>query len=168
MLSLSFSLLAILVGTIVAIMAVMVAVLVTVAITISSVGSHLGTVEDDSKVAVLAALVIIFQFRKHILIKQSGTNQEDGHIGTLVDNLGICHDIYWRTVDKDEIVIPLEGIDSLGKTSVCNKFCWVRRYRTNWDVIQGLVLVALDDQGLKVICTLGQVIAHTGSWFAEE
>ncbi len=154
MLSLSFSLLAILVGTIIAIVAVMVAVLVTIAVAIASVGSHLGTVEDDSKVAVLAALVVVFQFRKHILVKQSGTNQEDGHIGTLVDNLGICHDIYRRTVDKDEIVILLEGIDSLGKTCVCNKLGRVRRYRTNWDVIQCLILIALDDQGLKVICLL--------------
>jgi len=133
---------------------VLVAVTVAVAIAVAAGRSHFGTVEDDSKVAVLAALVIVFQFWKHILIKQSGTNQEDGHIGALVDNLGICHDIYRRTVDKDEIVIPLQGIDSLGKTCVCNKFRWVWRYRTDWDVIQCLILIALDDQGLKVICLL--------------
>ena len=94
--------------------AIAVAVVVAVLVAIAAVA--MSTVECHTHVLVLLCLVHVVDVWQETTVEHSGTDDEECGVGIAVDDVGICHNLDWRTVEEDVVVFTTEFIDHVGKT----------------------------------------------------
>ena len=105
--------------TIIGIITIAVAITITIAITVA-IATALGGcgIEDDGQGLESLFLIHRLEFVEHRTLKHSSTNNEEGAIGRLLDNLGIYNDINRRTVDEDIFIEWAELLYKFGELVV--------------------------------------------------
>ena len=156
--------------------AVMVAIVIAVAITIAVVAAvpatlGLRAVQYQRHVLELLLLVELLQVWKHAALHQAGANHEDGAVGQLLDDLGISHDLDWRTVDEHIVVFLTQLADHLAQAVGEEKLRRVWRDGTDWQEVEALheaVVLALADNLIDALGAAVQVVAQALTWGAHK
>lgn len=106
--------------------AIMITILVAILVTVLAL-STFGTIEYDCEVTVLIVLVFALKLWQHAALEETGTDYEEGAIDLLLYDSGIGHDVGWRTVDDDIVVLLSKLLNQMVEAWIEEEFGWVWR-----------------------------------------
>ena len=115
--------------------AIAVAVVIAVAtVTVAAVGGG-GAVEKDGHVGELLVLVVTLDHGEHVALHEVGTDNEDVQVGPLGDDARVGHNLHGRTVEEDEVVLAVQGVEQVLQLGVEEQLGGVGRYGAHGDDI---------------------------------
>ena len=90
-------------------------------------GLHINTVQDYRHLPQFALAVEVLDFSNHRTLHQATANKEHAVCCILLDNMGVCNNVYRRTVNEYVFVLFLCLFNQLLQAFRFEQLCWVGR-----------------------------------------
>ena len=100
-----------------------------------------GTVENNRDVMVTLVVIQLLDAGKHLAFEQSGTDDEDGHIGVAVDNLRVGHNLDGRTIEQDIVILGAQLVEERFQAGGIEKLGGVGGNGTHGKDVHEMILV---------------------------
>ena len=92
-----------------------------------------------------------FQFGEHGAVQQAGTDNEDGAVRQLLDDLCVGYNVDGRTVDEDIVVFRSQSCYQVSQFAVLQYLRRVGRDCADGDEVQVFVFLVRDNDLLPII-----------------
>ena len=94
--------------------------------------------------------IYCFQFGEHGAVQQAGTDNEDGAVRQLLDDLCVGHNVDGRTIDEDIVVFRSQSCYQVSQFAVLQYLRRVGRDCADGDEVQVFVFLVRDNDFLPI------------------
>ncbi len=136
-------------------------------VAVATVG-HVGAVEEEGHVMELLVVVVGLDDREHVALQELGADDEEGDVCPTGDDGAIRHDLYWRTVEEDKVVLLTELCHKLLQTGGEEELGGVRGQGAHRDDIELTAALTLCHEGAPVCDLTVEVVGQAGLWVVHQ